>query len=485
MTENNQNFFENEDTKENEIPVENYVETEMSDNLPEENEPISEESNDSFNEEKLDNLDLLEEPEKEENDDTFAQNSYIAIESKLGEDDFVKIAPVENVVEKQNKKGFRIFSLLICVALILTVVASLGYYAGKNANSISPKNPSLNLASKPDDSEKLSAEQVYEELNKSVVGIAVYDNEGVKGYASGVVYSEDGYIITNDHIYSEVPSAKFKIYSFDGKIYDAKFIAGDTRSDLAVLKVDASGFYPATFGNSDELKFGEEVFAIGRPNDATASSSITGGYISFLNRRVANTTSYSSKLIQTDSAINPGSSGGALVNSFAQVVGITSSKLVGSEYEGIGYAIPTTTVKFVVEELIKNGSVTNRAKLGVSYTEVDSVTAEIKGSNITGLQLAEISAQSPLYGKADEGDIITEVNKIKITKGDTVLEVIEAAKPGDKISLTIYSQVSKSSKTIEVELARAESSSSYKYESLKDDSAKENNNETFDFPFGY
>ncbi len=466
MTENNQNFFENEEQTENEVLVEENNEAEINEVAPLETEPTIEE---------------ITEAEPEEDS---VESTYTAVENGF-QKDFIEISPLETVTEKQNKKGFKIFTLIITAALVLTVVASLGYYAGKNANSISPNNPSLNLAAKPNNSEKLSAEQVYEELNKSVVGIAVYDKEGIKGYASGVVYSEDGYIITNDHIYSEIPSARFKIYSNDGNIYDAKFVAGDTRSDLAVLKVDSSGFYPATFGNSDELKFGEEVFAIGRPNDATSSSSITGGYISFLNRRVANTTSYSSKLIQTDSAINPGSSGGALVNAFGQVVGITSSKLIGSEYEGIGYAIPTTTVKFVVEELIKNGTVTSRAKLGVSYTEIDSVTAEISGSKITGLRLAEINAESPLYGKANEGDIITEVNKIKILKGETVLEIIEAAKPGDKVTLTIYSTVSKNSKTVEVELVRAESTSSYKYESLKDDNSKENYNETFDFPFGY
>ncbi len=495
MTENNQNFFENEEVQ-NEVILDENIE-EKNDNSTIENE-IAEETEIIEEEEILEESDIIDEKEIIEEQEIVieqetANTTQIPVNNEQIED-FVKITPIETVSEKQNKKGFKIFALLIIFALILTVVASLGYYAGKNAVSISPKNPSLNLAAKPENNEKLSAEQVYEELNKSVVGIAVYDKEGIKGYASGVVYSEDGYIITNDHIYMETPSAKFKIYSYDGNIYEAKFVAGDTRSDLAVLKVDASGFYPATFGNSDELKFGEEVFAIGRPNDATASSSITGGYISFLNRRVANTTSYSSKLIQTDSAINPGSSGGALVNAYGQVVGITSSKLVGDEYEGVGYAIPTTTVKFVVEELINNGTVTSRAKLGVSYTEIDSVTAEINGSNISGLKLAEINAESPLYGKASEGDIITGVNDIKILKGETILEIIEAAKPGDKVILTIYSAVSKTSKNIEVELLRAESTSSYEYESLKDNNSKDNdskdensknNNGTFDFPFGY
>ncbi len=170
---------------------------------------------------------------------------------------------------------------------------------------------------------------------------------------------------------------------------------------------------------------------------------------------------------------------------YGQVVGITSSKLVGSEYEGIGYAIPTTTVKFVVEELIKNGTVTSRAKLGVSYTEIDSVTAEINGTNITGLLIAEVTAESSLYGKISEGDIITEVNGEKILKGETVLDIIEAAKPGDKISLTIYSAQSGTSKSIEAELVRAESTSSYQTDSVQSSDKNQSGGGTFDFPYGY
>ena len=397
---------------------------------------------------------------------------------------FVEFNPPKPIPNKENKRGLRIFAFLVAFAFLLTGVATLGYFAGKNS-SFPKGNISLNLQSKPQNSEALTAEKVYESLNKSIVGIAVYDSNGIKGHASGVIYSEDGYIITNDHIYDSVPNAKFVIYTYDGNTYDANFIAGDTRSDLAVLKIDASGFYPATFGNSDELKFGEEVVAIGRPNDATVSSSITGGYISFLNRRVSNSTSYASKLIQTDSAINPGSSGGALVNMYGQVIGITSSKLVGDEYEGIGYAIPTTTVKYVVEELIANKTVTSRAKLGISYTEIDVVSAKINSSDITGLRIAEVTEGTPLYGKVNEGDIITEVNGEKILKGETVLDIIEASKPGDKIQLKVFISKSNTYKTIEAELVKAESTSSYKTNDTQKNEENKGGGGTFDFPYGY
>ncbi len=446
-------------------------------------EPTSEKADDEI----LEQVEPILQSDEEMND------SAISEEPKTEEaynyvPNFVEYSAPVAAADPQNKKGIKVFVLLIAAALVLAAVATLGYFAGKNSfPSNSGGSHTLDLASKPENSDKYTTEQVYEVVNKSVVGIAVYDNEGIKGYASGVIYSEDGYIITNDHIYEGVTAAKFKIYTYDGSVYSAKYVAGDSRSDLALLKVDSSGFYPATFGNSDELKYGEQVVAIGRPNDATSSSSITGGYISFLNRRVSNSTSYASRLIQTDSAINPGSSGGALVNMYGQVVGITSSKLVGSEYEGVGYAIPSTTVKFVVEELIVNGTVTSRAKLGVSYTEIDSVTAEINGSDITGLLIAEVNDDSSLKGKVSVNDVITEINGQKITKGDMVLDIIETAKPGDTVELTVFINNSRTYKTVKAQLIQAESTSSYESELSREPEIPkpENNGGTFDFPYGY
>ena len=454
--------------------------------------------NDTFEQSDENQTDILENSEEIETQEIFCEDSEEAevdnvIEFSEDAEQFeeeteaipsINLEPPTPQPSYKNRKGLSVFIFLIITALIITAFTVIGYLAGRN--SVTSNNNNMDLASKPTDTEQYSAEQVYEIVNKSVVGIAVYDDEGIKGYASGVIYSEDGYIITNDHIYDEIPAAKFKIYTYDGSIYSAKYVAGDTRSDLSVLKVDASGFYPATFGNSDELKYGEQVVAIGRPNDATSSSSITIGCISFLNRRVSNATSYASRLIQTDSAINPGSSGGALVNMYGQVIGITSSKLVGSEYEGVGYAIPTTTVKFIVEELIEHGSVVSRAKLGITYTEIDSVTAEISGTNITGLLIAQVNEDSPLYKKAVAEDIITQVNGQNITKGDMVLDIIEASKPGDKLELTIYSTKTKSYKSVESVLVQAESSSSYKSQLTKDPQTSGNNNGgTFDFPYGY
>ncbi len=384
-------------------------------------------------------------------------------------------------------KGLKIFAIILAALIVISGCSLGGYFLGKNSvNGGTGKNISVDLAAIPSKTDELTEAQVYEKINNSVVGIYVYNNEGNLSQASGVIYSEDGYIVTNDHIYSEIPSAKFKVYTSDGKEYAAKYIAGDTISDLAVLKVDNVKLSPATFGNSNELFHGEHVVAVGRPNDATDNSSITSGIISALHRRVQTTSNYSANLIQTDSAINPGSSGGALSNMYGQVVGITSSKLAGVEYDSIGYAIPTVTVKRIVEELIKDGKVTSRAKLGISYQAIDSVAAEINNFDHVGLYVAEVSEDSALHGKVKASDVITHVNGIEIINDTIILDVIEESKAGDTITVTVVTQNNKTT-DYSVVLSPNVGESSYTTEAIKQENNNDKNSNggpTFDFPFG-
>ena len=409
--------------------------------LPVENNEIPTEENETtvLDEIKTEHIPVNDYFQSEETcNDGFDDKKEIELE-KINYGTPIDAMPV--TTEAPDKLGIKIFSLVLVFVIVLCGVFTGGYYLGKNHKKTSYGGTnSLLLESKPNDSAILSSEQVYTAVNPSVVGILIYNKSGIKGYASGVVYSEDGYIITNDHIYADFENPQFKVYTYDGSVYTAAFVAGDTRSDLAVLKINSAGFFPAKFGNSDELIFGERVYAIGRPNDATADSSITTGIISFLNRRVANSTNYSSKLIQTDSAINPGSSGGALVNQYGQVIGITSSKLVGSAYEGVGYSIPTTTVKKVVESLIANGKVVDRARMGISYQEIDEITAEISNYQSSGLYVASVSEESGFYGKLSVGEMIIEVNGARIKSDSVMLDAIEAAKPGDEMTLTVIAK---------------------------------------------
>ncbi len=398
----------------------------------------------------------------------------------------INYSPVTEVKEyKPLSRGFKLFCLIMAVVIVLSGTCLTGYFIGKGSVSSGSygQKIDLDLASRPKDADSLSAAQVYNKVNPCIVGIVIYNKSGAASQASGVIYTEDGYIITNDHIYSEVPAAKFKIYTHDGKEYDAKYVAGDKVSDLAVLKIDNKKFTPAQFGNSDQLICGEDVVAIGRPSNAKKSSSITMGIISATDRRVTTTTNYSSRLIQTDSAINPGSSGGALVNMYGQVIGITSSKLASTEYDAVGYAIPTTIMKRIVTELIEKGKVVSRAKLGITYTAIDSVTAEVSDYKYTGLYVASVAEDSDLYTKVSEGDIITQINGIDVTSDSIVLDIIEQSRAGDKITVTVVTK-NGANKTLQAVLRANVSESSYSEIEKPQQSTPNNNGGAFDFPFG-
>ncbi len=394
-------------------------------------------------------------------DDDLSENMFIDADDVLDDAEPLDLpvisTDINEMPEKSKKNGVKVFLAIICFLLAISIAAGAGYFVGSNKTKSS--NGSVALAPKPDSDKLLSTEEVYNTVNPSVVGITIYNSEGIKGYASGVVYSEDGYIITNDHIYEEVKDAKFRIHDYQSKTYEARYIAGDTRSDLAVLKIDSDGFFPATFGNSDEINFGEDVVAVGRPSSPSDDSSITKGIVSYPKRRVTNSTNYSSKLIQTDSAINPGSSGGALVNMYGQVIGITSSKLVGSSYEGIGYAIPTVTVKKIVESLIKNGTVVDRGRLGFTYQEIDSLSAA-ENSVSYGLRIVSVTEDSDMLGKVTAGDVITAVNGQKVTTDDVLIDILESVIPGDTLTMDITTKGG-ATKQIKVKVLQDYGSSSY------------------------
>ena len=409
---------------------------------------------------------------------------------RLGKVTYSPKAPVNDY--RPFSKGLKIFCAALVAVIIFTAACAGGYYIGRSGNSADSKyyksDVKVDLAAKPKDQDGMTTAEVYEAVNPSVVGVRVY-NSSTATESSGVIYTEDGYVITNDHIYETVGAPKFRIYTYDGKEYDAEYVAGDIVSDLAVLKIkNGKNLKPATFGNSKELVCGENVFAVGRTSDASDLSSITAGTVSLTSRRVKSRTNYSSALIQTDSAINPGSSGGALSNMYGQIVGITSSKLAGSEYDRIGFAIPSYTVKRVVDQLISKGKVTDRAKIGITYTEINSVTKKMGNYAAVGLLIDSVGEDSSLSGKVKKGDIITHVNGKEITKDDIMLDVIESSKAGDEIEVTVLSSGNETDYT--VKLGANVGESSYKSEESAADNSSENEDSsdsdgTFDFPFGY
>lgn len=297
-----------------------------------------------------------------------------------------------------------------------------------------PNGPTLTIENIPENQEEQKAEQIFLNVSPSVVFISASDQAETSGnQGSGVIISEDGYIITNAHVLAQ----NVTVTATDGTVYSAKIVGLDNRTDLAVIKIDAVGLKSAVFGNSDQLSVGAPVLSIGNPGGLDFSNSLTRGIVSAINRTVLPSNTIT-KYIQTDAAINPGSSGGALLNMYGQVIGINSSKIVSTSYEGMCFAIPSTSVKPVVEDLIKQGYVSNRVKLGIMGKEVTGTQAKNK-SIPQGIIISSISDQSDFNNKDIQiNDIITKINDIEITSFGVLYSELQKYNAGDVVTLTIF-----------------------------------------------
>lgn len=311
----------------------------------------------------------------------------------------------------------------------------------------------MKLESNPKDAKtnnSYTAAKASEKVSDSVVGILCYsddvpdqaDTTTASSQGSGIIFSQDGYVITNAHVIGNSKTAyAIRVVTSDGKVYKAGVVGYDSRTDIAVLKMDdAKGLTPATFGDSSQLEVGQDIIVVGNPGGLDYQNTTTKGVISALDRKLS--TSSLTKYIQTDAAINPGNSGGSLVNYYGQVVGITTSKIVSETYEGMGFAIPSQTVKNIVDTLVKNGYVEGRVKIGISGIAVTSDQAS--NYNIPqGIYVQSIVSGGPCDGTSlKEGDIITEVDGETITSFADVYAILETHKPGDKIKVKYYSSSS-------------------------------------------
>lgn len=321
------------------------------------------------------------------------------------------------------------------------------------SNKVNKDYSGMKLESNPKDAKtngSYTAAKASEKVSDSVVGILCYsddvpdqaDTTTASSQGSGIIFSQDGYVITNAHVIGNSKTAyAIRVVTSDGKVYKAGVVGYDSRTDIAVLKMDdAKGLTPATFGDSSQLEVGQDIIVVGNPGGLDYQNTTTKGVISALDRKLS--TSSLTKYIQTDAAINPGNSGGPLVNYYGQVVGITTSKIVSETYEGMGFAIPSQTVKNIVDTLVKNGYVEGRVKIGISGIAVTSDQAS--NYNIPqGIYVQSIVSGGPCDGTGlEEGDIITEVDGETITSFADVYAILETHKPGDKIKVKYYSSSS-------------------------------------------
>ena len=283
-----------------------------------------------------------------------------------------------------------------------------------------------------------SLEEIYRDCVDSIVGIRAYTGgQGAYHWGSGIVMSEDGLILTNAHMVAGCTSAE--VILRDNSSCEAELVGEDRVSDLAVLKIDAKGLKPAVFGDSDELRVGENVAAIGNPLGEEFTASLTNGIVSGVDRGI-DFDGHSIRMIQTNAAINEGSSGGALVNMYGQVVGVTNMKMVSyySSIEGICFAIPSSTAQSVVNALIRNGRVTGRPGVGITVGAIPKDAADYYELPY-GLYVAAVSKGSDAEAKGIlEGDIITAVNGEPARSSDDILRVRNSLGVGDTIRFTIW-----------------------------------------------
>ena len=361
---------------------------------------------------------------------------------------------------KKSLKAFLISVIIILSVLVIALVSYIIYSlkgdvsnlngGSKNSNLSSSEHvdefggeSAIKFESKPQDTNEYTAESIYEVLAPSVVGVVVYDSSSdiisaPKSEGSGVVINERGYIVTNSHVVGNSKQSSVKIVFHDGEEVSGKVIGYDTKTDIAVIKVDKTGLKQATFGNSDEAKVGSSVLALGNPLGLDFAGSLTKGIISAVNRSKNGSPKSLVKYIQTDTAINPGNSGGPLINMYGQVIGINCEKIALPHYEGMGFAIPSNTVKSVVDDIIAKGYVTGRVRLGLSGKVVSNYQSQIYNVPI-GIIVSEISSDSNLKQAGIQiGDIITKINDINITDLDTFYAELESYSPGSTVKLTVY-----------------------------------------------
>ena len=358
---------------------------------------------------------------------------------------------------KKNRRKNSIIFVLFFVTLLL--VYSGLYYV--YVNYVVPENNSNYEAIKTksiDDSPQIqnvisnsdSVSDMIEHVSKSVVGISKFKNNTDSvfsndfntevGSGTGVIVSENGYILSNSHVTGEKYSSCYVTLE-NGNSYDARVVWSDIDVDLSICKINAYGLTAITLGNSDSIKSGNSVFAIGNPIGFEFQRTVTSGIVSAVNRTIKleenESVSYMTDLIQTDATINPGNSGGPLLLPNGEIIGINTVKITSAE--GIGFAVPINVVKPVIESF-KNADTFEEAFIGISAYDSNVIPyLSSTSSNFTsGIYVVQISANSPAASSnLQEGDVINSIDGIELSTMNDLKEYIYTKKPNDTVTLNI------------------------------------------------
>ena len=363
--------------------------------------------------------------------------------------------------------------MAVCCIASVSLGAAGGYFAGTMTNgSQSSVSQSEGGSSNSDHlytsnlsagSQTGSLSDVIEKVRPSVVAINVESTtssganyffggeQTVQSAGSGVIISEDGYIVTNNHVIEDANN--ITVYLQDGTSYTASLVGADAEGDIALLKIDATGLSYATLGDSDTLKVGDTAIAIGNPLGELAGS-VSQGIVSALDRQIT-LEGETMNLLQTDAAINPGNSGGALFNASGEVIGIVVAKSGGDNIEGLGFAIPINDVKEIVDQLTTYGYVTGRPTMGATFVDIsDQITAAMYRVNRLGVYVLSTednsaAAQAGLL----PGDYIVSVNGQSVSSSSDIQAVVSGSEVGDTLTFSVIRYSSGQQEEVQVTLA--------------------------------
>lgn len=382
--------------------------------------------------------------------------------------------------KKTDKKPKRYVAALLAAALLNVAILggafALGHSFGSKDNSITNKE-TLSQSLKTNDSSPVSSSsagsttntasttgdktttEIAKEVGPAVVGIKSKIQGQISlfgGYTqsesqgSGIIISEDGYIVTNNHVVDG--ASEVTVLLNTGSEYTATVIGTDDETDLAVIKIQPNeDLTVAVLGDSTKVEVGETAIAIGNPMGVEFFGSVTQGIVSAVNRTVEVDTR-TMNLIQTDAAINSGNSGGALINSKGEVIGINTVKVSTTGVEGMGFAIPISEAKPIISDLLDYGYVKGRPIIGVSTRDVSSYMAQQYGWP-QGAQIMSVTTDNAKNAGLQQGDIITSVDGTKVSSGSDLTEYKDTKSPGDTIELEVYKYATGKTEKIQVVLS--------------------------------
>ena len=354
-----------------------------------------------------------------------------------------------------------IIALIICMVLSAAIGAAAYAFAmsafGGTTVDKTIKTTNYNLARST--GAVLSIQEIIARNENSVVAISTETVQTdfwagqyvTQGAGSGVVYSEDGYIITNNHVIAGASNIKVTLH--DGTEYDATLVATDQLTDVAVIKIDATGLPAVQFGSMDDLNVGDAVVAIGNPL-GTLSGTATEGIVSALEREIT-IDGKQMTLIQTSASINPGNSGGGLFDQYGNLIGIVVAKSSGSDVEGLGFAIPCDKVASVAKSLIENGYVEGRPQAGITIVDLTDANAAMRaGVTITGVYISDVTGKNAKKAGLQKGDLIYYLDDAKITSSAQLVGLIQKHEVGDVVTFTVVRDNELLKMDVELELSQ-------------------------------